>query len=157
MILSLQLLGVLAMEIEDITARLIDRVTAFEGRVDSATALAALVKSGKAPNRSPSSYVLPLGLVASPATTMTGLHDQHFTESYGIVIVQTVPNDLHGAKGLPQIHTLRDAVIMALAGWKPSGSWDGLSLTRAKLQSLNAGTITYQVDFSTTDHLRIST
>ncbi|NOR62160.1 MAG: hypothetical protein GQ535_06675 [Rhodobacteraceae bacterium] len=145
------------MQVEDIISRLIAEVSEFEGRVEGAAELAALVKEGRAPNSTPSAFVLPLGIVAQPADTVTGLYRQGFTESYGIVIVQTVANDRRGRKGLSKINTLRDAVIGNLAGWGPSGSFDALALTRAKLQSLNAGTITYQVDFSTKDQLRIST
>ncbi len=145
------------MEVDDIISRLIAQVSEFEARVEGAAELTALIKSGKAPNRSPSGYVLPTGLVAQPADTATGIHRQELTESYGIVIVQTIPNDKHGRKGLPKINALRDKIIANLAGWSPSGSFDVLSLTRAKLQGLNAGTITYQVDFSTKDQLRILT
>lgn len=145
------------MQVDDIISRLIAEVSEFEGRVEGAAELAALVKTGKAPNRTPSAFVLPLGIIAQPADTVTGLHRQAFTESYAIVIVQTTANDKNGRKGLTKINILRDSVIVNLAGWSPSGSFDVLALTRAKLQSLNAGTITYQVDFSTKDQLRILT
>ncbi|NOR63252.1 MAG: hypothetical protein GQ535_12260 [Rhodobacteraceae bacterium] len=145
------------MQVEDIISRLIAQVSEFEGRVEGSAELAALVKTGRAPNRTPAAFVLPLGIVAQPADTVTGLYRQGFTESFGIVIVQTIANDKNGRKGLSKIHTLRDAVIANLAGWRVPGGFDVLALTRAKLQSLNAGTITYQVDFSTKDQLRILT
>jgi hypothetical protein len=101
--------------------------------------------------------VLPLGLVAQPADIATGIFRQGFTESYGVIIVQTVANDKHGRKGLTKINILRDSVIASLAGWSPPGSFDALALARARLIGLKAGTITYQVDFSTKDQLRILT
>lgn len=143
------------MQVEELITRLIAEIADFQGRVEGAAALAALVKVGRAPNRTPSAYVLPLGLVARPTDTGAGLHRQSYTETFGIVIVLTVANDATGAKALPKINVLRDAVIQALAGWQPANAFDSLSLSRASLKSMAKGTITYQVDFTTTDYLRI--
>ena len=143
------------MQIDDLITRLKAEVPEFQGRVEGAAELAALVKDGRAPNRTPSAYVLPLGLVATPATTATGVHRQLFTETFGVVIVLTVANDATGAKGLPKINLLRDAVIQKLAGWQPTGAFEAISLRRAVLKSMVKGTITLQVDFNTDDYLRI--
>ncbi len=66
-------------------------------------------------------------------------------------------NDARGAKAMSKIDALRDKVIDAVAGWTPaSADAEAFELTRARLMSLNNGTITYQVDFKINSYLRIT-
>jgi hypothetical protein len=126
-------------------------------RVEPAAELAALVQGGRAPNRMPAAFVLPLGLRADPADAAGGLYRQRIAETVGVILVAGTAGDLRGGTSIAEIHVLRAAVIAALAGWDPEeGGFDVLRLERAALISLNAGTIVYQVDFGRTEQLRIA-
>jgi hypothetical protein len=127
-------------------------------RVEAAAELAALVQGGRAPNRMPAAYVVPLGLRADPADVAAGLYRQRVVETVGVILVAGAAGDLRGGAALTPIHALRAAVIGALAGWDPEagGGFGVLVLDRAALVSLNAGTIVYQVDFSRAEQLRIA-
>ena len=142
---------------DDVIARIQAQVPDFDSRVEGAGELAVLTRGGHVPNRTPAAFVIPLGLSAQPPKDATGVHHQPTAETIGVVIVVTVANDARGAKAMPKVETLRDAVISALAGWTPASStFAPFELTRARLMSLNNGTITYQVDFKINSYLRIT-
>lgn len=141
------------MQIDQIKARLISEVSAFQDRVEAIADLSALVKGGRLPNRTPTAFVLPLGETASPADMVTGLYRQVLTENFGVLLITNSANDARGAAGVPDVSALRDQVIDALAGWGPGA--EVLELTRGRLVSLTAGMIIYQIDFKTLKQIRI--
>ncbi|MEX0971524.1 MAG: hypothetical protein WD046_13885 [Paracoccaceae bacterium] len=142
------------MQIEEIITRLKAQVASFQSRIEAVADLSSLVKGGRLPNRTPSAYVLPLGLQALAADIVAGMYRQGMSETFGVVIITNAANDARGAAGVPDVTGLRDQVIAALAGWG-SGAVV-LEVLRGRLVSLNAGMIIYQLEFKTTFQIRIA-
>lgn len=141
--------------LDDVIARLKARCADFR-LIEGAAELSALVQGGRAPNRTPAAFVIPVGLRATPPSAAAGLFRQVYSETIGVVIVQTTAGDARGAAGVMPVHGLRQQVIECLAGWGPGG-FGVLELVRGSLVSLQAGTIIYQIDFSIPQQLRIAT
>lgn len=142
--------------LDEIITQLKAEVADFENRVDTAAQLAALVRSGNLPNRTPCAYVVPLGFTTEPQKSAAGMFIQSIKPRVGVVIAVNTAGDASGAKSLPEIETLSDDVIAALAGWQPASAKDGLQIVKGQLVSLTRGLILYQLDFSITDQVRIA-
>ncbi|PWE29967.1 hypothetical protein DDZ14_16120 [Maritimibacter sp. 55A14] len=142
--------------IEDVIARLEDKVPDLAGRIEGAAELADLMRRGALPQVTPAAHVLPLGLRGGNVDTGSGLYRQETQEAIGVVITWRSYNAAAGV-ALADIRTLVGGVIGAIAGWAPAGAIGDFRLMRGQLVSMSAGTIVYQIDFSLTDQLRIAT
>lgn len=134
--------------VDEVIARLKAEIGDFQGRVEGAAELAALVAQKTLPARTPAGFVLPLGLSAEPNTVFTGGHRQRVTERVGVVFLVRYAGDATGARSLPTITALETAIEGALAGWQPASVETPLDLVRGSLLSLTAGAVFYQVDFA---------
>lgn len=138
---------------DEVIARLAAEVPAFVS-VEGAAELAAVMKGGRAPNRMPAAFVLSAGLRARPADAAAGVFRQAVSEMTGVLIVA---GDARGGAAAGRAETLCGQVVAALAGWTPEGEQiiGPMELTSAELLGLEAGVVSYQVNFSTAQQLRI--
>lgn len=141
---------------DEVIARLVAEVPAFIS-VEGAAELAAVMKGGRAPNRMPAAFVLSAGLRARPADAAAGVFRQAVSEMTGVLIVAGVAGDARGGAAAARAETLCGQVVAALAGWTPEGEQiiGPMELTSAELLGLEAGVVSYQVNFSTAQQLRI--
>ncbi|HEX8485700.1 phage tail terminator protein [Sphingomonas sp.] len=137
-----------------VTERL-EAIPALAGRVHGAAKLADLTERGSAAQVAPAAFVLPLGLRAGTPDAVTGLFRQSLDRLVGVVLLVRNLGDATGEKALVDLDLLIEAVIQALAGWGPDDAFGVFALARGELFSIAAGTITYQLDFSIEDQLRI--
>ena len=141
--------------VADVKTRIDAQVAALTGRVDEVADLAALVAANALPQRMPWSSVVPLGVDGGEADAVTGLYRQNVSEVIGVVMIAEALGDPKARRGLATIDTLKDAVIAALAGWRPAGALGVFTLRRGRLVSVNNGTVIYQLEFALKDQLRI--
>ncbi|WPY94678.1 hypothetical protein T8T21_00705 [Limimaricola variabilis] len=139
--------------IPDIIARLKTGVPALRS-VEGASSLAAILKSKALPEVTPAAHVVPLGLRGGQVSAAAGAFVQGIDEMVGVVLTLRTYSRT-GARAVPEIDELVDAVIRALAGWGPEEAIGQLRLARGNLLSMETGTILYQVDFALSDQVRI--
>lgn len=143
------------MRADPIIERLKSDVSAFGGRIEGAAALAPLVAENRIPEQTPAAFVIPLGLDAGAADSMTGFHRQMMRLSWGVLIVISYAGDATGQDMMPGIDDLADQVRSSLTGFQP-GEDGVLELKRERLVRLDAGTLFYQIDFAIDEQLRIT-
>jgi len=143
------------MLIDDVIARLNDKVPDLIHRIEGAAELSALVRSKSLPNELPFAFVLPLGLRGGANEVTAGLYRQIVDDTISVVLLVEAAGDHSGEKALPEIDALKEAIINAVCGWAPADAFGVFRVTRGALVSLNAGTVIYQLDFSISDQLRI--
>lgn len=140
-------------------AERLEAVPAIAGRIHPAAKLSELMARNQLPQMCPAAFVLPLGLRGGEPDVLSGLYRQPLDRLEGVLLVVRAAGDATGAAALVQLEPLIDATIEAIAGWAP-GDWDDgfgiYRLVRGELVSLSAGTLTYQLDFSIDDQLRIA-
>lgn len=138
-------------------ADLVESVPALAGRVHAAARLAELMARNGLPQVCPAAFVLPLGIGARKADAVTGMYRQSIDRLQGVVLVIRAAGDATGAAGLVQLDPLIEAVIAAVAGAEADSAIGGVfELAKGELASLGTGgTITYQLDFTVEDQLRI--
>lgn len=131
------------------------------GRIGEAASLSDLMARNQAPQVTPAAFVLPLGLRGGRADAATGLFRQDIAETLGVVLFVRSAGDATGAKAGDRLRPLRNDVIRRIVGWAPPSDWledDTVGvfvLSRGQLLSMSAGMLTYQLDFSVDDQLRI--
>ena len=76
-------------------------------------------------------------------------------ESVGVVLFLR-GHDQTGARALSNLRPFIGTVINAIAGWQPSGEIGVFQLSRGALVDINGGLLSYQLDFSINDQLRIA-
>jgi hypothetical protein len=150
---------------EAVRARLAD-VTALAGRIEPAARLSDMMARNQLPQVTPAAFVLPLGLRGGRADAAAGLFRQALTETVGVVLFVRSAGDATGARATEQLVPLRNAVIRRIVGWAPPSDWLAneqgggetvgvFALSRGELLSMQAGMLTYQLDFALDDQLRI--
>ena len=122
--------------------------------VNGAGAFSALVKANVKPTTTPVAYLVPVALRGGSNEDSAGAFIQNTEETLSVIIMLR-SNDRVGDKGVEPIIAVRDQVISVLAGWTPSGQVGSFALRGAKMTSVVAGLLVYQVEFSITDQLRI--
>lgn len=143
------------MLVGEVIARLAERVPELAGRIEGAAELSALMRENRLPQVTPAAHVLPLGLRGLQADAAAGAFRQAVDETVAVVLTWR-GYEPTGARALAPLDALIGAVIEALAGWGPAAASGVLRLARGQLVAINAGTIVYQIDFTLTDHLRIT-
>lgn len=137
-------------------ADLVEGVPALAGRVQSAAKLSELMARNQLPQICPAAFVLPLGIGGGTADAVTGLFRQSITRLHGVLLAVRSAGDATGAAGLVQLDPLIEGVIAAVVGMDADNEIGGVfTLAKGQLASLEQGTITYQLDFTVEDQLRI--
>jgi len=143
--------------VDEVRARIEERVPALAGRIGTAGEFARLVGANQLPQQTPAAFVLPGALAGGAATAGTGLFRQSFAEGVNVVLVVRVAGDATGARGVDEITPLIRAVVTAVVGWVPDGALGTFVLGHGDLVGTEAGSLVYQLDFTLDDQLRIST
>ncbi|MGK9234776.1 hypothetical protein KXS07_23715 [Inquilinus limosus] len=141
--------------VDQVVARLAERVPAVAGRIGRAGELSALVEAGSLPQGGTAAFVVPLGFRAGEPMNVAGPHSQKLRRRLAIILVVEFAGDAIGAETIPELDQLEDLVLHAVAGWKPPGGWEPFAAERGALLGLNAGRAFHQVDFSIPQLLRI--
>ena len=137
-----------------VSARLEARIPELAGRVYNAGDFARLMKEGILPPVPVSAHVLPLGLQGGAGDAISGLFRQSLDETVGVVLTLKT-TDPSGARVLASIDALIRQTIDCLAGWGPAEAIGVFHLARGTLLSVVGGAISYQLDFTLPDQLRI--
>ncbi|ETD86710.1 phage tail terminator protein [Rhodobacter capsulatus] len=141
-------------EVDDITARLKERVPGLGGRAWGAAEFGALTATGQLPQVTPAAHVIPTGIKAGPTAPRTGAYVQSIDRLYSVVLTVKA-GDASGARALPVIGSLIDAIIVALAGWDWGGRVGVMTFRGYTLARAVGGAFVYDISFSITDQLRI--
>lgn len=145
------------MDAAEVGARLEAACPVLSGRIGTALQLAELIQRGQVPTTTPAAFILPLGLRGGAATASTGMFIQGINRMLGVVLVLRSASDPLGARIADELRELIEATVRALAGWAPESAIGVLKLARGELVSLTGGAVTYQLDFTLDDQLRINT
>ena len=122
--------------------------------VHGAGAFSALIAAKVAPTTTPVAYVVPVAMRGGSNEDSAGAFVQNTDETLSVIIMLR-SNDRVGDKGVEPIIAVRDQVIASIAGWTPSTQTGSFALRGAKMTSVVAGLLVYQVEFSISDQLRI--
>lgn len=131
-------------------------VEAFAGRIHSAGKLSTLLKTNQLANFGVAAFELPLGVTGGEVDAMAGLYRQRVRWLDGVLVSVPSHDDPTGARAVAQLEPLISAVIEAIAGWGPTEEFGAYELVKGELASLEAGAVTYQLDFAIEDQLRFN-
>lgn len=142
--------------LEAVKARLQSKLPHLAGRIEGAASLAQVVEARSLPSAPIVVYAVPLALTGRRPDIAAGLFRQPVDEVLSLVLVMGVRSRTADGS-LAEIRDTIFALIDALGGWAPDDQTSGVfALARAQLRSLTGGRIIYQIDFSLTNHLRIT-
>lgn len=151
----------------NVTTRLESEIASLDHRVKTALDLAELIRQGAVPNYTPAAFVVPGGYRPQGDISFgENEYVQELEERLAIVLVVRSAGDVTGAKSQPELKTLIQAIVVALAGWQPGGEpavdedapfyqTGVLSFDGAELVELTAGAVFYRLDFKIDQQLRI--
>ena len=142
------------MLVDDVIARLQDRVPDLSGRIEGAAHLAQLQAQNQLPKITPAANVISTGLQGGVADAASGLFRQSFDETIGVIL--TFRNTAgKGARALDKVDAVKRRVIEAICGWTPDDLVGVFRLARGGIVSFTGGTLVYQIEFAVGDQLRI--
>lgn len=139
-------------------------VPALNKRTKGALDLTEMLRRKALPNYSPAAFVVLNGISGGTAQFSESMFVQAAEEVVSVILVLRTAGDVTGAKGQAELHTLVWAVIYALCGWAPADADpEGnatdpigvLVLRRGRVNSLDAGTVFYQLDFAIQQQVRV--
>lgn len=140
--------------IADVITRIEAEVPELAGRVDGGRAFVDLIRSKKLPAQSVAAYVFPSGIQGGRPDAASGVFSQMLTHRTSVVIfVQSF--DRTGSTALDKIDQFLMRVVRAVAGWAPGDEVGVHRFERGQLIESGAGRLSYQLDFSIDDQLRI--
>ncbi|WP_323780149.1 hypothetical protein [Thalassovita sp.] len=142
--------------LDAVQTRLAARIPDLAGRVHDAADFTEMLRRGGSPTAMPAAYIMPAAMIGRQPGGVTGLFVQEYTESISVVLVfgSTEPRATRAFKRLrPFIFD----VIEAIAGWTPGGTAGVYQLARGAVLGVGEGRLTYQLDFTIFDQLRIAT
>ncbi len=142
-------------DVDDITARLKERVPGLGGRAWGAAEFGALTATGQLPQVTPAAHVIPTGIKGGSQTPRTGAYVQSIERLYSVVLTVKA-GDASGARALPVIGELIAAIIAALAGWDWGGRVGVMTFRGCTLSRAVAGAFVYDISFSIPDQLRFA-
>ncbi len=131
-------------------------IAALKGRIHGSAKLEELVRNQQLPQVTPAAFTLPLGIMGGDADAASGLYRQQVVWVEGVVLVVRTAGDATGAAGLQQLRPLIHQTIQAIAGLDDPDMPGVWRLVKGELFNLQAGTLTYQLDFAIDDQLRIA-
>ncbi len=141
--------------IDEVRARIEERVLALSGKIGNAAQFGLLVERNQMPQHRAAAFVLPGSLQGGNAQAITGHFTQSFQESVIVVLASKVANDPTGERATDEITPLVRAVVEAVCGWGPDTAPGTFVLGSGELVGTQAGTLVYQLDFLLSDQLRI--
>jgi hypothetical protein len=141
--------------ISAIKSRLEAEIPTLANRIQGAVAFAELMQTKNLPQQTPAAYVVPLGLQGGAVAASSGAFTQMLAETIGVILIVRT-HDLTGDKELTSIEGLIKQAINAIAGWSTNDEVGVFQVSRGQLVNMSAGTIVYQLDFSISDQLRIT-
>jgi hypothetical protein len=140
----------------ELIERIGSQLPELSGRLQTAADLAELVRQGAWPQASPAGFVLPLGLTPrSAGDASAGAFTQMIAESWGVLLVVRASGDITGGRAEPAIDALVRAIIGAVCGWGPDDAMGVFALARGQILAARDGRVTYQLDFSIPDQVRV--
>lgn len=140
---------------DEVITRIEAEVPGLAGRTKEAADLAELIRQKALPQAAATAFVLPLGLrPRGEGEAGTGSFTQMLDETVSVVLVVRSAGDVTGAKALPKIGDLIDALIAAIPGWGPDAAIGVFRLARGQLLSAAAGAVQYQLDFAIQTQVR---
>ena len=136
----------------------VGEIAAFGGRIHGAAMLSSLMdRQGALAQVAPAAFILPLGITGGQPDAVSGLFRQPVVWLEGVLIVTRAAGDPTGAAQLAQLAPLINQVIDAVCGRSPEeGGFGVYRLVKGELVSLAGGALSYQLDFSIDDQLRIT-
>ncbi len=140
-----------------IIARLKLEVPGLLGRVSGLGSLTALTAKDAVPTVTPCAHVMPSGILAPvKPSASAGAYIQSVERGFAVFLSLRV-HDPNGARALDEASGLIDSIILAIAGWAPTPQSVGVFAFRhALLRTLDRGVAIYEIAFSLSDQLRIS-
>lgn len=142
------------MRVDDVIARLADRVPELAGRIGGAASLAQLMAQNQLPQQQTAAQVISTGLSGGAPDAAAGLYRQSFDETITVILTFRHAGAT-GALVLERLDEVKMAVICAIAGWEPEGAMSPFRLVRGQVVNMAAGTLIYSIDFALGDQLRI--
>ncbi len=139
-----------------VRARILARVPALAGRLESAAEFAQLVENNRLPQQTPAGFVLPGALVGGIADAAAGMFTQRVAETVIIVLVVRQARDALGGAAVAEAAPIVIDVIAAICGWSPDEAPGVFTLGRAELVGSQGDALVYQIDFTLDDQLRIT-
>jgi hypothetical protein len=140
--------------LEDVQTRLENRVPELANRVHDAADFTAFLNSNGKSIATPAAYVIPAALVGERPQDATGVFIQGYTESFSVVLVFR-STGAKADRALKKLQSFLFDVIKALVGWAPDGIIGVFQLARGRVAGATGGLLTYQIDFSIHNQLRV--
>ncbi len=138
-----------------IIARLTERVPDLR-RIGVAADLAAVV-DGKLPDQTgPSAFIVGLGARGARPDSAAGVFTQEITETISVILTVRSIDNRAGDKAVDEVEALKAAIRTAIAGWAPEGAYDLYALSREAVTGFKPGFLSYALEFTATDLLRIT-
>ena len=158
------------MLIDAVIARIEQAIPQLDNRVKGGLDLAEMMRRKALPNYTPAAFVVDNGISGRAAQAAASMFLQDAEETVSVVLILRTAGDVTGARGQPTLTRLKWQVILALAGFAPEleAVTDGdeelvgeidpvgvLVLRRGRVNSLEAGTVYYQLDFALQQQVRV--
>lgn len=142
--------------LEDIKARIEDRVDALAGRIEDAARFDVLMQAGQAPQNTPAAFILPGPIVGGRTQAMTGMFVQDFRETAIVALFVRATDNPRGDKAIAGLTPLARALVEAVAGWGPEDAVGVFVLDQAEFVGSSQGALVYELRFGIDDQLRIA-
>jgi hypothetical protein len=139
--------------ISEIITRL-EQAAPLLSNVEGAAAFSALVAANKKPTGKNVAYVVPTGMRGTQSDASAGAFIQGTSETISVIIMLR-SNDSVGSKGVEPVEAIKAEVINALCGWRTSDEVGVFELRGGRMVSVLHGLLTYSLEFSISDQVRI--
>jgi hypothetical protein len=144
------------MLLDQVIARLGEQVPVLGLRIHGAGEYRRLLQSNALRAAAQGAYVMPAGVVGGRVSSSTGAYLQAISHVIAVVIFVPDPNPAAGRQ-TAAIDALIHDVIQAICGWEPPDSIGQFELLRGAMINLGDAALAFQLEFSLSDQLRIST
>lgn len=144
------------MLIDQVIRRIAERVPVLGLRVHGAGEYRRLLQSNALRTAAQGAYVMPAGIVGGRVSSITGAYIQAISNVVAVVIFVPDPNPAAGRQAAT-IDGLVQDVIQAVCGWEPENAIGQVELLRGAMINLGDAALAFQLEFSLSDQLRIST
>lgn len=142
------------MDVAAVIDRLNAQVAEISGRVEGALEFADLIERNVMPQVTPAAYVIPVGMRGRPADAAAGLYRQTYDDVVAVVLFISNSGDASGGGAIPEISTLVDDAVRAIAGWAPPGAIGVFEMNAGDIVEIANGAVAYQIEFSLAGQLR---
>jgi hypothetical protein len=129
-------------------------ITQLQNRVKGSLELSTLTKDGVLPQSPEAAFVISLGMDARASDRATGVHSQLVTERVGVMLVVQAVDDPSGTRSRVKVENLAEDVINTVSGTTVAATGHVVDFVKARLADMRGGSAFYQIDFSSSRHLR---